>query len=439
MSIFIGSIPNSQKDDILLARRILQNNIDTKDGEKKLRGALANILKSQNQRGGNTEEGSKDYSTHDIFLFNRGRDSLYFFLSLLDLQKDDEIITQAFTCVAVVAPILWANAKPVYVDINTQSFNIDINLLRAKISDKTRAIILQHTFGNLVDVKRVREMVDKINMKREENRKIYIIEDCAHVFPSNLSDLKIGNDSDVYFFSFSQDKTITSTQGALMRILDKSLLKIAREKYIHIPKPNRKEALYNARYIKLWSIIKNYYFTKLIPFTNITLGRALIIIFRFLGLIKKQASTETLNFDLSMIKKMSQVQMLLLINQLSKLKYINKHRESIVDIYKKNLKKEFRFNSNHNLLLRYPLLLSNRQEVKERILKEKIIIGNWYSTPVHPLKTQLDRVGYKNGSCINAERTGEHVMNLPTSIETKESDAIKIAKIINDFAKPINI
>ncbi len=417
MSVFIGSIPNAQEDDIALANTLLKSVADS-----------TCAIEDLEKRFGK-----------DIFLFNRGRDSLSFFLSLLGLEKDDEIVTQAFTCVAVVAPILWNDCKPIYVDIDFNSFNMNINLLKGKITDKTKAVIVQHTFGNMVDVRKVREIINGINNQRTQERKIYIIEDCAHIFSPELLREQIGKYSDSYFFSFSQDKAISCTQGALIKIVDSEILNAAKEKYKNVQKPSKKESLYNAKYIKLWSVIKKYYYTKLIPFTNITLGRALIVLFRSLGLTKKQASVNST--DSNQIKKMGNIQACLLLNQLDKVEEINEHREKIVDIYNQNLKKEFIFNSKNKILLRYPILISNRKEIKKKLLEEEIITGNWYSSPVYPLNEdeQLKKINYKGNPCPVAFKAGKNILNLPANIEVSEREIIKIIEIINNFAIPFNI
>lgn len=414
MSVFIGSIPNAQADDIALAKDILKGVTDTT-------GAIE-ALEKQFGKG--------------TFLFNRGRDSLSFFLTLLGLKKDDEIVTQAFTCVAVVAPILWNNCKPVYVDIDPNSFNMDTDLLEEKITDKTRAVIVQHTFGNLIDVKKVREIIDRINNQRSKEKEIYIVEDCAHIFSNNV---QIGEYSDATFFSFSQDKAISSTQGAMMKITNPEILNIAKEKYTTIPRPSKEESLYNAKYIKLWSIIKKLYYTKLIPFTNITLGRVLIVLFRSLGLIRKQASANSTNS--TQIKRMSNIQARLLLNQLDKVEMINNHREKIANIYNQNLKEELLFNSKNKILLRYPILITNRKEIKKKLLEERIITGNWYSSPIHPLynKEELEKVNYRGNLCPVASKVGQHILNLPTNIEVSQKEAMKIVDIVNNFAIPFNI
>jgi dTDP-4-amino-4,6-dideoxygalactose transaminase len=432
MSIFIGSIPNTEKDDLELAKRILRGEEDLRGSIGSLREALFYLLKQN--------ENLIEISKESIFLFNRGRDSIYFYLKALELNEGDEVIVQAFTCVAVVAPILWNKLKPVYVDIDSKGFNMDLSLLEEKITKKTRAIVVQHTFGNLIDMKMVKDIVEKANKEREQKERIKIIEDAAHIFPSDFKGeySKLGKYSDMLLFSFSQDKSISSTQGAASIILDEDALDIAIENYSELHKPSKKESLYNARYIKLWSLIKKYYFTNLIPFTNITIGRVLIILFRNLGLIRKQAKADTTEF--AGIEKLSQVQAVLLSNQLKKISKINQKREKISRFYHSNLKESFRFKTENGLLLRYPILLDNRREIKKRLLEKEIIAGNWYSSPVHPLASEeLVEADYKLGSCPIAEKVGKNILNLPTNVEVTEEDAKEIVEIINNFAKPLNI
>jgi perosamine synthetase len=437
MSVFIGSIPNAQEDDVALADAILKKEVDTNNIENELTKIL------------------EDSFNEKIFLFNRGREALTFFLKLLSLEEEDEVIVQAFTCVAVVAPTIWNNAKPVYVDIDSKTFNMDTNQLREKISKRTRAIILQHTFGNIADIGKVKKIVEEENQKRDgvQNKKIVIIEDCAHLFPSptkrigpqsrgelenknsNIFD-DVGRYSDMIFFSFSQDKAISCTQGAMMIIKNEDLLNKAKASYLDIPEPSQKEAIYNAHYIKLWSIIKKQYFTKIIPFTNITLGRVLIVLFRSLGLIKKQAGTDFKEKDPVKLQNMSKVQQTLLLNQVKKVQEINKHREDVVNLYNAKLQKPLRFDSNNKALLRYPIVISNKEEIKKRLLEKKIIAGNWYSTPVHPLDNNLASVKYHKGICPNAEKIGKNVLNLPTNLEVTRETALEIIEVVNTFAKP---
>jgi perosamine synthetase len=421
MSVFIGSIPNTQKDDIALANSILNGKV-TKEG-------WIGLLEDEFEKSFNKK----------AFLFNRGRDSLYFFLKLLNLKESDEVITQAFTCVAVVAPILWAGAKPIFADIDSKTFNIDIPQLKKKINEKTRVIIVQHTFGNLANIEDIRKLVEEENSKREESRKISIIEDCAHIFSKNLSNYEIGRFSDAFFFSFSQDKSISSTQGGLLFLNNNRLGKEADREYKLLNKPSEKEAKYFAKYIILWDRIKRNYFKTIIPFTKITLGRVLLIVYRTLGLIRKQADNSTIYN--SKIERMSNIQASLLLIQLEKSERLNRHRRDIVKFYNTSLKCEFKFGANNNILLRYPILISNRNFIKSELSKVGIIVGIWYSTPVFPFSSveQLKKCNYEMGSCPNAEELGKYILNLPTNIEVSEKEVEKIVSIVNDLAQPVRI
>lgn len=411
MPTLIGSIPTTQLDDLELAKDMLGGRADISNRAYELEKDIADIFNNTN-----------------VYLFNRGREALYFVLKTLGIAEDDEVLVQAMTCVAVVTPVLWLNAKPVYVDINSDDFNIDIYDLEKKITSKTKAVVVQHTFGNIADVKKIAEIAKKYN--------IYVIEDCAHLFYTNYEDIDINRYSDASFFSFAQDKGISCAQGGLAVINNSQFKDVADNFYLEVENLNNTQARYSARYIKLWSVIKQYYFTPVLPFQNrITLGKVLVILFRILGMIKKQATTK-LETEIRM-NRLSNVQASLLLNQLKKCDATNKHREEIVNIYNENLNSEFTNKTKTKYLLRYPILLMNPSEVMNSLKESKFICGRWYSSAVFPLKNdQLESVGYVNGGCPKAESVIKSIINLPTNIDLTIKEAKEISKIVNNVGKP---
>ena len=419
MSVFISSNSNIQEDDLLLAKKITSGVVDV----SKERMVLEDLL-------------SKIFKDSPFFLFNRGRDALYIALRALGVSSKDEVIIQAFTCIAVPAPILWLGATPRYVDIDPKSFNVDIDKLRNNINEFTRAIILQHTFGNLLDVKSVREIVDEANIDRKEKEKIHIIEDCAH--HSLLSNREVLKYSDIGLFSFAQDKSISSTQGGLVVVKSPSFSKIFSILYDAVPEQSEKEAKYNAEYVVKWAEIKSEYFKNIFGFyPRLTIGKLKILLYRFLGKIKRQASQ-----DLGSqrdIKRYSNHQASLLLNQIPKIRKYDEHREKITKIYDEVLKEDFVFQKHSKCLLRYPVLLSNPAEVLVALSKEKIIGGRWYSSVVFPLSDNFERVGYIKASCMKAELCAKYIINLPTGIEVSEEMAKDIARIVNRTGISIKI
>lgn len=417
MSVFIGSIPNNTEEDLKIVKELLKNSNKAKGSRK--------ILQN---------EFEKEFPSHNIFLFNRGREAFSFFFKNIPLTENDEVIVQAFTCVAVVAPILWSNAKPVYVDIDKDTLNINFENLRKAISDKTKVIIIQHTFGNLADMEAIRKIVEEVNRKRSRERKILIVEDCAHLFSTENN---LGKYSDAFLFSFAQDKAISCTQGAMIAVRKNfANSQLLQKDFKNVPELKKKDAFYNARYISLWSKIKKYYFIMNIPKLHFSVGKFLILFFRALGLIKKQASQNSLTY--TGIYKLSDIQAFLLLPQLSSIKEINNHRSHIFTLFSQGLKEEFRFLSKYEPLLRYPVLLSNHKQIKEELKLKNIIVGRWYTSPIFPLEWKdLSKVLYTKGSCPVAEYCCENILNLPMNLEVTDEVARDIVWILNSLGKPI--
>jgi len=409
MPTLIGSIPTIQSDDLELAQKILSGQADSSNMVYELEKKFTKIFNNK------------------AYLFNRGREALYFVLKTLRITEGDEVLVQAMTCIAVVTPILWLKAKPVYADINNADFNVDIYDLEKKITSKTKAVVVQHTFGNIADVKKIAEIAKKHN--------IYVIEDCAHLFMTDYRNTDINKYSDASIFSFAQDKSISSVQGGLA-VINNELFKDAAESYyLEIGNQTGNQALYSARYIKLWSMIKKYYFTPILPFQKrITLGKVLVIFLRALGLIKKQASSR-IEKRIS-INRMSNIQAMLLFNQFKKCDAMNKHREKIAKIYSENLKAGFVNKSKTKYLLRYPILLGNPNTVMNTLKERKFICGRWYNSIVFPLDQQIEDLEYVSGDCPRAESLIKSIINLPTNIDLTAEEANEIVKIVNNSGKP---
>lgn len=410
MKILIGSIPTIEKDDLELAERVVHKEENIDGSTEILKKKLQNI-----------------FTKKEVYLFNRGREALAFALRSIGIKKEDEVIVQAMTCIAVVNPILSLKATPIFVDIKKGDFNMDLEDLKRKVSNKTKAIIVQHTFGRSANIKEIYKIAQKYG--------IFIIEDCAHLFLMDYSKSLVNKYSDISFFSFAQDKSITCTQGGLAVVNNEKLKENANRIYDTIGDQSYTQSIYHANYIRLWSLIKKYYFAPLIPFPKrVTIGKVLVILFRYLGLIKQQ-STEKIENNIE-VRKMSDVQSRLLLNQLNKCDMFNKHRVEITKVYKEKLDKRFDVQETNEPLLRLPLLVENPAEALIRLREQGYICGRWYNTIVYPVKwNNLSCIGYKMGTCINAENWTKKIINLPTSIDVSRQDVLNICKIVNEYAK----
>lgn len=129
-----------------------------------------------------------------------GTGALHSALLALDIGKDDEVITVPFTFAATVETIYPTAAKPVLVDIESESFNIDPSLIEEKITSKTKAIMPVHLYGQMADMNPIMEIAEK--------HQLYVIEDAAQAHGAAYFDNQAGTMGDIGTFSFYPGKNL---------------------------------------------------------------------------------------------------------------------------------------------------------------------------------------------------------------------------------------
>ena len=129
-----------------------------------------------------------------------GTDALLLALRACGIKAGDEVITTPFTFIATAEVIALLNAKPVFVDICPDTFNVNPRLIEEKITKKTKAIIPIHLFGHPADMEPIMEIAKKYTLK--------VIEDCAQSFGAKYRDQLAGTMGDVGCFSFFPSKNL---------------------------------------------------------------------------------------------------------------------------------------------------------------------------------------------------------------------------------------
>ena len=148
---------------------------------------------------------------------NNGTAALHLAILALDIGPGDEVIVPSFTYIAPVNAIRYAGAKVKFVDSNFSTAQIDENDLIKKINKKTKAIIVVHLYGYICNIPKVKKICD--------NKKIYLIEDCAESFGSFYKGKHSGTFGQIGTFSFFGSKTITTGEGGMVVTDDKKLAK----------------------------------------------------------------------------------------------------------------------------------------------------------------------------------------------------------------------
>ncbi|MEM9243861.1 MAG: DegT/DnrJ/EryC1/StrS family aminotransferase [Pseudomonadota bacterium] len=150
---------------------------------------------------------------------NSGTDALHLALRALNVQPSDEVILPAFTFAATVEVILYCDAKPVFIDIDPDTFNLDLNQLESLITDKTKVIMPVHLYGNPVDMPRLMALAKAYHLK--------VIEDAAQAFGASWQGQKAGSFGDIACFSFYPTKNLSCCgDGGLITTQSKEIYEI---------------------------------------------------------------------------------------------------------------------------------------------------------------------------------------------------------------------
>ncbi len=132
---------------------------------------------------------------------------LHIALAALDIGPGDEVIVPTYTFVASAHVVDWLGAKPVLVDVEKDTFNIDPTAIEKAITSRTKAIMPVHFAGHACDMGAIMQIAKK--------HKLYVIEDAAHAVGTEYGGQKIGTFGDVTVFSFYVTKTITTAEGGM--------------------------------------------------------------------------------------------------------------------------------------------------------------------------------------------------------------------------------
>ncbi len=149
-----------------------------------------------------------------------GTTALHLALVTLDIGPGDEVIMPTFTFVATANAATYTGARPVFVDSERATWNIDVAAIEDKITPRTRAIIVVHIYGHPVDMDPILEIASR--------RHLYVIEDAAEAHGAEYKGRRTGSLGDVACFSFYGNKIITTGEGGMVTTDDPELAERAR-------------------------------------------------------------------------------------------------------------------------------------------------------------------------------------------------------------------
>ncbi len=408
--LFTSLSPNAEKDDVFRALCLLFK------PWKWNRGAY--IQKVNDWLG--------DYSGYEnVFLTESGRTGLLLALQSLKIGEGDEVLVQAYTCVAVPNSVLWTKAKPVFVDIDGATLNISLEDARSKVTDKTKAIVVQHTFGNPADMERVMEFAREFGL--------LVIEDCAHGLGAEFNGKTLGSFGDASIFSFGRDKVVSAVFGGAVAVKDAEAAQRLSDLYEDLPMVGNVWTIKQLLHPIIFSVAKLLYGIG-------PIGKIIIELSKKGGLIAKAVYPEERCAGKPGFTshKLNNVLAELAYFQLLKLPKFLENRRRLGALYDEelsglNLVAQKSLSGALSGYLRYFLSVADPDGLLSYAKSEGVLLGDWYRQAIAPKGVVYEKIGYEKGSCPNAEAQAERSVNLPTHIGITENDALRITKLVKSF------
>ncbi len=296
---------------------------------------------------------------------NSGTSALHLAMIGADLREGDEVITSSFSFIASANSILFVGAKPVFVDIDPDTWQLDTGKIEQAITNRTKAILPVHIFGQPVQMSEIMEIARKYNL--------VVIEDSCEAIGAEIDGQKVGTFGLCGAFAFYPNKQITTGEGGMLFTNNDNLSKLARS-------------------------LRNQ-------------GR---------GEGTGWLAHERLGYNY----RMSELQAALGWAQVRRIDEILKNRQRVADLYIERLKDEPRIILQKiapNVKMSWFVFVirlidefteSKRNELMQK-LTEKGIGCNCYFSPIHLQKFYREQFGHKPGELPITEQTGQRTIALP--------------------------
>lgn len=315
---------------------------------------------------------------HGIGVGN-GSDAIHIALQAAGIGEGDEVITTSFTFFATAGAIARANAKPVFVDIDPVTYNIEPSKIEAAITDKTKAIIPVHLYGQMADMDAIMEIAKKHDL--------HVIEDAAQAIGSTYKGKQVGEMSSAATYSFFPTKNLGAYGDAGMIVTkDDNLAEQARVIRVHGSKPKYHHHVlgYNSRLDELQAAILS---VKLPHLSTWTENR------------RKHATY-----------------------------YTEKLNEAVSEYVVTPIEVE----GNYHVFHQYTLRVQKRDELQAFLKEQGVATMIYYPIPLH-LQPVFEELGYKEGDLPETEKAAKEALSLPMFPELEQEQQEYVIEKIVEF------
>ena len=371
-------------------------------------------------------EFSTRFNCSHAFSFWKARVALYAILRGLGIGSGDEVILPGYTCVMDVNPIKYVGAKPVYADIEPNTFNMAPARVEEQITPRTKLIIAQHTYGYPCDMDRILDLAQRHHVS--------VIEDCCLSLGSTYKGKLVGTFGKAAYFSFQWNKPFTTGLGGMAITNDAQLADtiaaLCRERLVQ---PSVKDVLMLSAQLAVYRAF-------IYPRTT-ALAQTIFRTLTKKGLVVGSSSTAEFVPTMApdFFKWMSGVQARSGLRQLKKLTSGIEHRKRMALLYETLLSEigvqpvQYDAGVYDPVLVRYPVRVKDKDRALHDAASAGVELGSWFECPLHPIETPLAAYDYTPGMCPEAERASGEVVNLPLHPRAGEATARRTVNFIQKY------
>jgi perosamine synthetase len=358
-----------------------------------------------------------------ISLAWKGRVSLYGLLKALGVGPGAEVILPAFTCVVVPNAILYLGGCPVYAEVDPATCNLTPQTVRSKITEKTKVIIAQNTFGLTPDLDGLAELSAEFG--------VALLEDCTHGFGGTYKGRPNGTVADAAFFSTQWNKPFSTGIGGFALCKPEALRQAMQTFERELSPPSIRRCL--GLKAQIWA--RKHLLRPGIYWTALRLYRWL----SYKGWVTGSSEGSELSGSHQpegYLQGLCAVQASEGIRQLNRWTENLYHRRAVAKIWEKALDDlgigtpQVPTYAGHSYL-KVPLLVKDRTTFFTLAEKEKIRLGDWMLSPIHPIQENYRNWNYTYGQFPVGEFLSRHIVNLPTDPDVGEKEIQRILKFLH--------
>ncbi|MBS1723717.1 MAG: DegT/DnrJ/EryC1/StrS family aminotransferase [Armatimonadetes bacterium] len=354
--------------------------------------------------------------------FYRGRVAMYAILKALGVGKGDQVLTQAFTCLAVPEGIMATGASPVFVDTEEGGVNMCPTDLASKLGPQVKAVILQHTFGIPAQIVSIKEAL--------AGSRLPLVEDCCHTFASTYVNQLVGTFGVGAFYSFEWGKPIIAGLGGSAVLNDRDLRQrvesiwhtTSEPPFVSVLKVQLMYAAFNRLYSpsSFWKTRRRF---RALSKSGVAEG----------NYHATEGVSEEFGYRMSAPLRKRLRAKLVEAGQL-----VERARE-IVAKYEsaplsQRLKRPLVPEGAVPVYARWPLFAEDKERLLAIAEESNVEIADWYTTPIHPLSAaDWKQVGYEPGSCPRAESLSAQIVSLPVNQKVNQSDIDRAMELLRDL------